>query len=632
MVNIPRNMLNMAVVLLVAMMICELTAKTIIVNGQHALASDKNEGSEEKPVKTINRAAQLAQPGDVVLVRAGTYRERVSPARGGTAAQPIVYMAAPGEQVIIKGSDVWQPAWEMVDEEKLIYRGAFDDGMFAGRRINPYHTPLKRAPDGQRLTLGQVFVDGRPLREVDDISELTMTPATWMVDSNRNGLLVHFSPGEKSPQERLVEVTTRERIFAPHRRGLGYVHVLGFTMEHCANQFPDRFWQSDSPQAGALGCRAGHHWRIEGNTIRFAKSIGIDCGYEGRHDLEGNQPTPNDTGFHVIQNNRVADNGCCGIAGMRSIGTRIVGNVIERNNTNQQLAPEVAGIKVHYFVDGLIEGNLVRNNDAYGIWLDNVYRNARISRNVVIGNRGSAVFVELGEGPVQIDNNVLAYSRPSFDPTEPRADGLYTHDASGINFVHNLVFGCERFGSFHRKMTNRPRAGSSHTILRHNIFVDNKLGHINLPYPGPDAVGNRIEQNLFGEGGKYFVNPWGGTPKSILSHVVEKTLGTRPKLWNNVAPGLAMEEWQKLVPEIRSNAEVKLSATLSNEMILTVDIAASTNLLAAEPSDKIEQDLLGNALPQQGAIVGPLQRLTHGTNTLRLWPLTRFGRNDDKTK
>ncbi len=464
-------------------------AETYVVNGAHANASDENPGSEAEPLKTIDRAAQFAQPGDTVLVHAGVYRERVAPARGGTKEQPIVYTAAPGEHVVIKGSDVWQPRWRKTSDEHPIYAGTLDAAMFRDQRNHPYRTRLKGMPADKQLTLGQVFVDGQPLREVDNPKDLTATPATWLIDDGGRELTIHFPPGEKAPAERLVEVTTRQRIFAPYRRGLGYIHVQGFTMEHCANQFPERFWQSDSPQAGALGCRAGHHWLIEGNTIRFAKSIGIDCGYEGPRDLEGHQPTPQNTGYHLIRNNRVTDNGCCGIAGMRSIGTHIVGNVIERNNWNHHSSPEIGGIKVHYFIDGLIEGNLVRDNDAYGIWLDNVYRNARVSRNLVIGNRGSAVFVELGQGPVLIDNNVLANTRAGFDTQDPRADGLYTHDASGVLFVHNLVFGCQRFGSFHRKMTNRRGAGASSIVLRNNIFIDNRAGHIDLPYAGTQRAG-----------------------------------------------------------------------------------------------------------------------------------------------
>jgi len=64
--------------------------------------SDSNDGSPAKPYRTISAAAQVAQPGDTVTVHEGTYREQVTPPRGGESdARRIVYQAAPGEKVEI---------------------------------------------------------------------------------------------------------------------------------------------------------------------------------------------------------------------------------------------------------------------------------------------------------------------------------------------------------------------------------------------------------------------------------------------------------------------------------------------------------------------------------------------------
>ena len=45
--------------------------------------NDANEGSRGKPFRTISAAARVAQPGDVITVHEGTYRERINPPRGG---------------------------------------------------------------------------------------------------------------------------------------------------------------------------------------------------------------------------------------------------------------------------------------------------------------------------------------------------------------------------------------------------------------------------------------------------------------------------------------------------------------------------------------------------------------------
>jgi hypothetical protein len=49
--------------------------------------SDKATGTAAEPFQTISRGAAKAQPGDTILVRAGVYRERVTPPRGGVDGQ-----------------------------------------------------------------------------------------------------------------------------------------------------------------------------------------------------------------------------------------------------------------------------------------------------------------------------------------------------------------------------------------------------------------------------------------------------------------------------------------------------------------------------------------------------------------
>ena len=74
---------------------------------------DQNVGSDNAPLRTIQKAATLAQPGDTVLVRGGTYRESVTPPRSGLAGAPIVFRAAPGEEVTINGTEIvknWRAA------------------------------------------------------------------------------------------------------------------------------------------------------------------------------------------------------------------------------------------------------------------------------------------------------------------------------------------------------------------------------------------------------------------------------------------------------------------------------------------------------------------------------------------
>jgi len=57
------------------------------------------------PFVTIQEAAAVAAAGDTVNIRAGTYRETVTPTNSGTVANPIVYQAYNGEQVTVSGAE-----------------------------------------------------------------------------------------------------------------------------------------------------------------------------------------------------------------------------------------------------------------------------------------------------------------------------------------------------------------------------------------------------------------------------------------------------------------------------------------------------------------------------------------------
>ena len=87
-------------------------SKTYYVDNGDAKADDNGPGTKARPFRTINKAAQVLQPGERVVIASGTYRECVRPARGGTSpTQMISYEAAPGAKVFIKGSEVLKDGW-----------------------------------------------------------------------------------------------------------------------------------------------------------------------------------------------------------------------------------------------------------------------------------------------------------------------------------------------------------------------------------------------------------------------------------------------------------------------------------------------------------------------------------------
>ncbi len=68
--------------------------------------SDSNPGTLQRPFKTIQKCASLAEPGTTCLLRAGIYRETIRPAFSGTAEEPVVFEAYENEDVTISGTEI----------------------------------------------------------------------------------------------------------------------------------------------------------------------------------------------------------------------------------------------------------------------------------------------------------------------------------------------------------------------------------------------------------------------------------------------------------------------------------------------------------------------------------------------
>lgn len=77
------------------------SAATRYVDKGNSACLDTGPGTETTPYCNITPAAKLAQPGDTVLVGTGTYTERVTIARSGTEAAPVIFTAAPGATPVV---------------------------------------------------------------------------------------------------------------------------------------------------------------------------------------------------------------------------------------------------------------------------------------------------------------------------------------------------------------------------------------------------------------------------------------------------------------------------------------------------------------------------------------------------
>ncbi|HOY58402.1 MAG TPA: carbohydrate-binding protein [Verrucomicrobiota bacterium] len=173
---------------------------------------DANPGTKASPLRSIQRAANLAQPGDTITVHEGVYRERVNPPRGGASdKERIVYRAAPGERVEIKGSEIVKN-WVRVQDD--VWKVSLTNAYFGG--FNPYDDPIRGDwfdPRGRPHHTGAVYLDGEWLTEAAQFEDVMLpagtTPA-WMSGGDPDYLLnvAWLRPGKGSGSEGRIPATS----------------------------------------------------------------------------------------------------------------------------------------------------------------------------------------------------------------------------------------------------------------------------------------------------------------------------------------------------------------------------------------------------------------------------------------
>jgi broad specificity phosphatase PhoE len=166
-----------------------LAGLTAIAAEYHVAVSgdDANPGTADKPLRTIQAAAQKALPGDTVTVHAGTYRETVAPARSGEADKPIIFQAAKGEAVLIDGSDPvtgWKPWKDGIEQATMA--GDWFSRATPGDGTNLYDAKVRNQAD-QLFVDGQMMLDARwPNAKTLDPSFPTKAVTEKFISKNRD--------------------------------------------------------------------------------------------------------------------------------------------------------------------------------------------------------------------------------------------------------------------------------------------------------------------------------------------------------------------------------------------------------------------------------------------------------------
>jgi hypothetical protein len=224
--------------------------------------NDANNGSASTPVKTIMAAVNLAYAGDTITVHAGTYREYINPLRGGESdVKRIVYRAAPGEKVEIKGSEVIT-GWKK--EKGGVCKVIIPNAFFGD--YNPYKDSIDGdwfLNKGRLHHTGEVFLNGKSLYEKETLSKVINPGAmkdtkdvpdslyTWYCQSDEKNTTIWANFQKADPNRQLIEISTRRTCIYPQKPGIDYITISGFDISQAATQWA-------APTAEQVGMIATH--------------------------------------------------------------------------------------------------------------------------------------------------------------------------------------------------------------------------------------------------------------------------------------------------------------------------------------------------------------------------------------
>lgn len=473
---------------------------------------------------TMQKAADLAGPGETVLVLRGVYPRGFHVHKEGRADAWITLLAEPG--VEIRGSDR-ETGWTLADPEKKLYTAPLPD-------LHGWQTPETALQQRRE----QVFVDGRLLSQVPQ-KEMLKPRGVFYADDAAKLLWVCLKDGD-DPNRRQTEVTRRTwaiQVGAPPNRNWwhesavsearrsAYIRISGFRVRNVA---------TFSRQAAISVRGLCHDIVIENCDVQWSNSIGIEASSLYTWSPVEQQwiycPVENVTIRHCVASH-------CGVQGIGGGPHRFLveSNLMDDNNY-KDVSPWSEGGACKTGFDGrgiVVRNNVARNNNNHGLWFDYAGEGGVFENNFVYNSVAGAILNEVtptpgnerspggkltGKEPKRdeaqarvtrgtiIRNNVLVGTRP------PGGGGINVSSSCDTEVYNNVLVRNNGAAIHVGGSPTRPHtAGLHRNRVRSNICFEN-FYNASLLRDEDDAggrtFGNVFESNLF-------IRPRGSAPFNV---------------------------------------------------------------------------------------------------------------------
>lgn len=418
--------------------------------------TDTAAGSEAAPLLTLAAAVQKAVAGDTIVLRAGTYNESVSIPE---SKPNLTVMAYPHEAVWLDGSIPVTNWTETGSTWTATGWNHFFANTLDGIPDNPYFVsssyPLAARAD-------MVFVDGTQLTQVATPS--AVKPGTFAVDQAAKTITVGDNPAGH-------EVRASNQMQAIYARSAGTT-LEGFGVRRYATPYNVR---------GAI--------RL-GGVGETARDLVIEDSATTGMNVENDDIT--------LDHLTVTRSGMQGIGVNASYNLKFENSLITKANTEHfNMSPVSGGAKITRSRDITISNNTFDDNRTFGLWLDESCYNADVVGNMVSGNDGHGIEIEISANSL-VANNVV---------TDNGKSGIRLLDTSGTTITNNSISGNTVFGV---QLSQDDRRESNLSVPGHDP---------RRPEPDPSfswlTQNDTVSNNAFGDGSQfeiYALDNWTNIP------------------------------------------------------------------------------------------------------------------------
>lgn len=473
--------------------------------------SDSDPGTLDRPFATIQQAADVAQPGDTVFVRGGTYRQTVLPTNSGAPGAPITFKNYNNETVTIDGAD---PIGSWSRLARGIYQAPLPSDLGSGKnQIFDDSRMMIEAqwPATPSYLARPTFARAGAVRlgsAISGLSTATITapglndpPNTWV------GATIHIAPG----QEWVFQTGT---VIASAPGSITYTYQQLGPSTYQIPSAGNRFYLTGSRQA--LGAPGEWYRDPTSGMLDFRPPHGSPMGQavEAKHRLYGFDLSGRSyidvVGFHLF---------ACTINTDAGSSHNTIDGIDAKYVSHDMIDADPWAAKFHPHTSGIIlngTGNVLQNStiafsSGDGVFLggsNNSVQNClihdvdysggdyagvstlgvadRVASNTIYNCARGGVVVRFSPGVSVVHNRILSCGLITTD-----VGGVYTWqtDGQGSEIAYNLISDIRTggFGGAGIYLDN----GAANYLLDHNV-VWNADAALRM---NPPSNGNRVYNN-----------------------------------------------------------------------------------------------------------------------------------------